>query len=56
MPADRAIDEISPGQASDESKSESHANAVTLEHLEEELEPHLHLKTFLIIAVSYWPV
>ena len=43
----------------DESKSEksdSHGNAVTLEYVEDEPAPHLHLKTFLIVAVSLYRV
>lgn len=47
MQVHQAVDEISHG----ESKSDSQATAVALEYVEEEPEPHLHLKTWLILAV-----
>ena len=52
MQQDTSADAISRGPAPGESKGESDANAVTLEHLEDEPAPHLHIKTFLIVAVS----
>lgn len=33
-------------------KGESHGQAATVEHIEGEAEPHIHLKTILILAVS----
>ncbi|RVX74921.1 hypothetical protein B0A52_01198 [Exophiala mesophila] len=50
MQQDTSADAISRGPAPGESKGESDANAVTLEHLEDEPAPHLHIKTFLIVA------
>jgi hypothetical protein len=36
-----------------ETKHESHEQAITLEHIEGEVAPRLHLKTFSIVAVSF---
>jgi hypothetical protein len=52
MQEDKAIDEISRGEAHNKSKGDLHEDTVTLEHIEDEPAPHLHLKTFLIVAVS----
>lgn len=52
MQEHKAVDEISRGEVPDKSKSDSDGNAVTLEHIEDEPTPRLHLKTFLIVAVS----
>ncbi|KAJ9632754.1 hypothetical protein H2204_007629 [Knufia peltigerae] len=54
MEADKAIDVISGVEGREESKTDSQAKANTFEYIEEEPEPHLHLKTYLIVvAVSF---
>lgn len=52
MEADKAIDVISGVEGREESKTDSQAKANTFEYIEEEPEPHLHLKTYLIVVVS----
>ena len=52
MHARTGADEISGAGNPSESKGDSHAHAATLEHIEDEPEPQIHLKTILIIAVS----
>lgn len=54
MQADKAIDAISHTERREEPKSDSQAEANTFESIEEEPEPHLHLKTWLIVAVSLY--
>ncbi|KEF62407.1 uncharacterized protein A1O9_00379 [Exophiala aquamarina CBS 119918] len=50
MQEDKAIDEISPKETQNKDKGELSEDTVTLEHVEDEPAPHLHLKTFLIVA------
>ncbi|KAL6245159.1 hypothetical protein RBB50_007934 [Rhinocladiella similis] len=50
MQADKSIDAISHVEGREESKTDSQAEANTFECIEEEPEPHLHLKTWLIVA------
>lgn len=54
MQADKAIDAISHTERREEPKSDSQAETNTFECIEEEPEPHLHLKTWLIVAVSLY--
>lgn len=54
MQADKSIDAISHVEGREESKTDSQAEANTFECIEEEPEPHLHLKTWLIVAVSLY--
>jgi hypothetical protein len=52
MQENKTIDDVSHGEVAHETKAVSEKNAVSLHHFEDAPEPHLHLKTFLIVAVS----
>lgn len=54
MQSDKASDGISDPERREEPKIDSQAKANTLEYVEEEPEPQLHLKTYLIVAVSLY--
>src|SRR4051812_6178739 len=51
MQEDKSVASGSPGENIREYKGDNDANTATMEHFEIEPAPHLHLKTYLLVAV-----